>query len=275
MTNKVVYLAMKAGELIITVYNDPTNMAVSYKDDKSPLTQADLLANDYLVKHLKSVYECPIISEESKKVPYEERKDYTYYWLVDPLDGTKEFVKRNGQFTVNVALMERSVSGCVSPILGVVYVPVSGESYYAYKSGGAWYLTDKTAKRIHISDTYAHKSPLRVVCSNSHTSKGTSNFISCLNSKTELTEVRIGSSLKFMRVAEGKADIYPRLTPCMEWDTAASHIIVNEAGGQIEEISPEGNLMDKTLDYNKESLLSPFFVVWGSKLIKKDFFIVN
>ncbi|MBX2955257.1 MAG: 3'(2'),5'-bisphosphate nucleotidase CysQ [Cyclobacteriaceae bacterium] len=242
-------IAIKAAELackeILEVYHSNDFQAES-KDDKSPLTLADMRAHTSIVSVLKETG-LPILSEEGKKISYEERKQWEYFWMVDPLDGTKEFLKRNGEFTVNIALIYNQ-----KPILGVVAVPVSGDVFYAAE--GKAYLkrnevTIALPKRSPISLT---QSGLRVVASRSHMSPETQDFINVLKEPSLVSQ---GSSLKFMLLAEGKADVYPRFAPTMEWDTAAAHAIVNAVG-----ISVKQKDRDKELMYNKEDLLNPHFI---------------
>jgi len=260
----VIKIAKMAGEVILEVYN--SDFSIEYKKDDSPLTLADKKANDIIVKSLKALYpDIPILSEESKHIPYEARRQWKYLWLVDPLDGTKEFIKRNGEFTVNIALIEKD-----TPILGVIYAPVKQLLYFAFKEDGA-FMVDNAADVIncgHSNELKAKscKLPLNnntekftIVASRSHMSKETENYIEGL--KQEYGEVNIvsaGSSLKFCLVAEGKADVYPRFAPTMEWDTAAGHIVVEEAGGKVREVKT-----NSPLKYNKEDLLNPLFIVKG------------
>ena len=234
ISSKLNIIIQKASEIVLKVYHSG-DFNVQTKTDQSPLTVADLAANKYLNEFLPTVYKCPIISEENAEVPYETRKNYKYYWLVDPLDGTKDFVKRNGQFTVNVALMEHNM-----PVVTAVYVPVSGECFYAYKGGGAYRLTGTTRlERLSISPEY--RDPVRVICSRSHPTPETERFIKRISDRSAIEKSSVGSSLKFLQVASGTVDVYPRLVPCSEWDTAATHLIVTESGGQIEVLTPMAN----------------------------------
>ncbi|MEJ1241562.1 3'(2'),5'-bisphosphate nucleotidase CysQ [Chryseolinea sp. T2] len=239
--------AEKACREILTVYYDD-NFQVELKGDQSPLTRADKLAHEAIIAELNtSGY--PVLSEEGRDIPFSERKAWEYFWMVDPLDGTKEFIKRNDEFTVNIALIHKG-----RPVLGVVAVPVTGDVYLASAGAGATLRRDgksvPLSKRPPVDLTTAG---LKVVASRSHMSSATEDFINKLN-KAEL--VSAGSSLKFMLLAEGKADVYPRFGPTMEWDTAAAHIIVNEVGMKV--YSSDGNT---ELLYNKENLLNPDFLV--------------
>jgi 3'(2'), 5'-bisphosphate nucleotidase len=214
----------------------------------------------------------PIVSEENKQLPHEVRKNYKYSWCVDPLDGTKEFIKRNGQFTVNIALIEGE-----TPVLGVVQVPVSGKVYYAARGQGAFVKNGRAAaaERINVKEFSMTDKGLTLVGSASHNSEATSEFVSQFDSpKFE----QLGSSLKLLMVAEGAAHIYPRLAPTCEWDTCAAHAIVLEAGGEVIQAGLCDNRglaledwkdalrQEKPVVYNKENVLNPFFVVFGKRI---------
>ena len=243
-------LAAEASERILEIY--ATAFGVSTKDDDSPLTAADLVAHHAISTGLRRLTpEIPILSEESAAVPFAERAQWRRYWLVDPLDGTKEFIKRNGEFTVNIALIEDH-----EPVLGVVRVPVSGLCYFASRGRGAFRQEpDQPPQPITVRPLCAGE-PVRVVGSKTHGGEGLRAFVAALG---EHHLVTIGSSLKFCQVAEGAADVYPRLGLTSEWDTAAAQAIVEAAGGQV--VSAETG---KPLRYNtRESLLNPYFVVYG------------
>lgn len=241
----VVSLARKAGEEIMAVYIG-TEIEVGYKDDLSPLTQADLASHHVIVQGLTHLTpEWPVLSEESEEIPYQQRSAWEYFWLVDPLDGTKEFLRRNGEFTVNIALIHRG-----TPILGVVYAPAIDTMYFAAGGVGAFRTSGGESVRIHAGTT-SHGT-IRVVASRSHAGNGSLDRFCGGLSGYEL--VVMGSSLKFCLVAEGSADVYPRTGPTMEWDTAAAHCIVQEAGGSVLDL--EGN----PLLYNKPILINPGFV---------------
>ena len=261
--------AKRAGEAILEVYN--SDFAVEQKDDKSPLTLADKRSHEIIEKVLEQTITVnnstvPILSEEGKEIPYDERIKWEYFWLVDPLDGTKEFIKRNGEFTVNIALIHKH-----KPILGIIYIPVKDVFYFAaanfgtYKLENSGILTDNLSIEelidksqrlpLHSND----KTTLTVVGSRSHTSEEFTEFVKQLNQKHENVEfISSGSSLKLCLVAEGKADVYPRFGPTMEWDTAAGQAIVEQAKGTVMET--ESN---EPLNYNKSNLLNPFFIVSG------------
>ena len=245
----VAALALKAGNEILTVYNSE-EFSIQEKDDKSPLTAADLASHHAIVDGLTALTaDIPILSEESASLPFSERSSWQRYWLVDPLDGTREFIKRNGEFTVNIALIDAGV-----PVLSVVHVPVSGVSYLACKGQGA-FKQEPGGERQPITVRKLADGPLMVVGSRSH--RGDS-LISFLEKLGEHDMVGMGSSLKLCLVAEGAADIYPRLGPTSEWDTAAAQCVVEQAGGFVTDTEM------KPLRYNtKDSLLNPFFLVFG------------
>ena len=249
LTREVIRIAKEAGLAILEVYADEANFNTTLKDDRSPLTKADQRANEIIVKGLESLSpRYPIISEENKQIPYKQRKDYTTFWLVDPLDGTKEFIKRNGEFTVNIALVENG-----RPIMGVVHVPVSGETYWGAKDQGA-FATNSSDELTRLTTGLYNPADkgIRVVCSRSHINQATQEFIDELD---EPIAVSKGSSLKFLLIASGQAEVYPRMGPTMEWDTGAAQIILEEAGGSIIQ-----NENGQPLQYNKEDLLNPYFI---------------
>jgi len=252
--------SVKAGEAIMKVY-ESDDFHTSIKEDNSPLTRADKNAHQVITEILETT-NLPVLSEEGKNIPYEERKDWELFWLVDPLDGTKEFIKKNGDFTVNIALIKKNI-----PVAGVIYIPVSGILYFSENSLGAFktdysnwadleienfdFLTD-------ISDKLPLSKPEKytVVGSRSHLNDDTKAYFQKLEKEHGKIEILSrGSSLKFCMIAEGKADIYPRFGPTMEWDTAAGHAIVSASGGKI--VKSDGAEML----YNKENLLNPYFIV--------------
>jgi len=252
--------AVEGGAAIMEIYAKE-DLGVEYKDDESPLTLADKECNDVINSYLiKTAH--PIISEENRQLEFEERKDWDTCWIVDPLDGTKEFVKRNGEFTVNIALVKQG-----KPALGVIYVPDTKELYVAdvtQKKAGKFIL-DQHEVIVEDLDMDANligpktdsTELVRVVGSRSHMSEATENFVESLKGIYEKVDiVSKGSSLKFCLVAEGKADVYPRFAPTMEWDTAAGQAICEAVGLQV--ISKE---TDEPLLYNKENLLNPWFIV--------------
>lgn len=251
---QVAKIAKDAGDKIMEIYQDVDNFNVEQKDDNSPLTRADKEANKIICDGLeKLAIQWPIISEENKEIPYAERKDFEYCWMVDPLDGTKEFIKRNGEFTVNIALLHKNKS-----IAGVVYAPVIDEMYTAVKSDGAWVEQKGSRKRIAATYYHPEEKALGIVCSRSHLNDTTKAFI---DKYDEPLTVAKGSSLKFLVLACGDAQVYPRLAPTMEWDTAAAHIILEEAGGTI--VKADNG---EPLEYNKEDLLNPHFIAYGCRI---------
>ncbi|MHC3994944.1 3'(2'),5'-bisphosphate nucleotidase CysQ [Thiomicrolovo sp. ZZH C-3] len=247
----VVAIAEKAGKAIMEIYAQ--DFAVEYKDDKSPLTEADTTSNEIICQALGELYpEIPLLSEENKAVPYDERKNWEYYWCIDPIDGTKEFIKKNGEFTVNIALIHKD-----TPVLGVVYAPALGDMYKAKKGEGAF----KNGQSLPLKRNLTPEMYLNVVASKSHLSEETQAFIDTLAKTTEeIQQVSKGSSLKLCMVAEGEADIYPRLAPTMEWDTAAADAIVRESGKMTYQYRPDMS-EDVPVIYNKPDLLNPWFVV--------------
>lgn len=244
----VVELAVRAGNAILKVY--ATDFDVQEKDDASPLTQADMASHRCIDEGLRELTpDIPVLSEESGLPEFAERSRWTRYWLVDPLDGTKEFVSRNGEFTVNIALIENN-----RPVFGVVHVPVKEKTYLGCSGYGAERRSACAgAEKISVSRETA--SPARVVGSRSHRGSSLDGFLDALG---EYELLPMGSSLKFCLVAEGAADIYPRLGPTSEWDTAAAQAVVEQAGGSV--LTLDG----KPLSYNsKEQILNPHFLVIG------------
>lgn len=249
LLKQVVEIARQAGEAIMKVYLSG-EIGETSKADNSPLTLADLAAHNIIVTALRNLTpEIPVLSEEAADIPYAERAQWKRYWLVDPLDGTKEFVKRNGEFTVNIALVEDGV-----PVLGVVYAPVLDICYFGAKGGGAFKKSvGSDAQTISVMQSIAGET-VKVVASRSHSDIRTQSLLERLG-KFEC--ISMGSSLKLCLVAEGAAHFYPRLGPTMEWDTAAAHAVVNAAGGVV--VSKAGD----ELHYNKEDLHNPEFYVYA------------
>ncbi len=247
---KLLELAIHAAEAackeILSVY-DSGDFQTEAKGDNSPLTLADKKAHNIIVSILQPS-NLPVLSEEGKSIPYEERKNWKQFWMVDPLDGTKEFVKRNGEFTVNIALIENQ-----KPVLGVVAIPVTGDVFYSVQGQGAFVKRNASVtalpKRSSLDLT---KSGIRVVASRSHMSEETEGYIKSLKEPALVSQ---GSSLKFMLLAEGKADVYPRFAPTMEWDTAAAHAVVSEVGISVLQKDTTIPLL-----YNKPDLLNPHFI---------------
>ena len=242
---KLIDIAGKAGDEILRVYAKAEH-GVEYKEDKSPLTEADKASHLVITEGLRALTpDIPVISEESVEVPYSERKSWRSFWLVDPLDGTKEFIKRNGEFTVNIALVKGRM-----PVFGMILIPVRGRLYYGGDGVGAFRMdfAKGTAERIR-SGSPARK-PIAAV-SRSHLSEKTKKIVEGLDAET----VTAGSALKFTLIAEGEADFYPRIGPTWEWDTAAGHAIAEAAGACVSR--PDG----QELIYNKVSLKHDGFVV--------------
>jgi len=249
LVEPVVTLAEDAGRAILEVYS--TDFAVQEKDDDSPLTQADLASHRRIDAGLKALSPgIPIISEESGLPGFETRREWQRYWIVDPLDGTREFVNRNGEFTVNIALIEDH-----RPVLGVVHVPVQQKTYVGCVGLGAR-RRDGNGDWNTIRVAEASRRPARIVGSRSHRGASLDAYLEAIG---DFDLVPMGSSLKFCVVAEGGADMYPRLGPTSEWDTAAAQAVVEQAGGKV--VTLDGNPMN----YNtKEEILNPFFLVIGA-----------
>ena len=254
---KAINASIDGGCAIMDVY--ASDFSVDYKNDKSPLTVADKNCNSVIEHHLLGT-EIPFISEESAQITYSERKDWEYSWMVDPLDGTKEFIKRNGEFTVNIALIHNG-----NPIMGVIYVPVKEELYFAMQGLGSYKVCVNSAIEnletlISLSDSlpidYKRESYV-IVGSRSHMSVETEAFFEQKKKEYRNVEIMaVGSSLKLCMVAEGKADSYPRYAPTMEWDTAAGHAILKYAGFSLKQYNSNDDVI-----YNKENLLNPWFLV--------------
>lgn len=249
MTRDLLSLAREAGAAILKVYS-LGEVKTAYKEGGSPLTEADSAANDIIVDGLKKLTPgVPVLSEESRAEPYEVRRRWKSFWLVDPLDGTKEFINRNGEFTVNIALVEDG-----SPVLGLVYAPVLGIAYYGIKGDGAFKAVSGSSPEPIRAAGYSG-GVVRVVASRSHRGEALEAFIERLGESECLS---MGSSLKLCLVAEGRAHLYPRFGPTMEWDTGAAQAVVEAAGGSVTDFD------GRPLEYNKEDLTNPFFMVTGS-----------
>ncbi len=261
LLNDVMAIARSAGDIILSVYQRSADFQVHIKGDDTPVTEADIAANDSITRALLSLTpNIPVLSEESGLPEFVVRRKWSRYWLVDPLDGTKEFIARNGEFTVNIALVEQGV-----PVLGVVYVPVTGAMYAGLQNEGAYRVIAGQLETISVrplSDRGAKDLPIEVVTSRHHGADKVAGY--CAQIQQVMGEVSykpMGSSLKFCLIAEGGADLYPRSGPTSEWDTAAAQAIVEAAGGHV---------VDKTfsaLRYNqKESIINPDFYVLGKDL---------
>ena len=250
----IVKIAKDAGIAIMEIYNQ--DFGVEFKSDNTPLTIADRKANEIIVTALNQLpvnsflqQNIPILSEEGRNVPFDERKNWEYFWLIDPLDGTKEFIKKNGEFTVNIALIYKDV-----PIIGVVYSPALNVCYWAKRNEGAF----KDGEKLPIKAN-RQRDVYKIVASRSHMSNETKDFIEAIDTDKEKVIISIGSSLKICLVAEGEANIYPRLSPTMEWDTAAAHAIVNESNALFNKYIKNGPYQKHL--YNKKNLLNDWFVV--------------
>jgi len=242
-------IAKQAGRKIMEIYE--SDFSVEHKDDSTPLTEADTAAHQIIDSGLNALTpDLPILSEESAAIPFEVRKGWQRYWLVDPLDGTREFVKRNGEFTVNIALIDEQ-----QPVLGVVYAPVLGVYYYACRGQGA-YKRDAMNEPVRIQSRPWQGGRTVIAGSRSHRGTSLETFLGNLG---DYEMIPMGSALKSCLVAEGKADVYPRLGPTSEWDTAAAQCVVEEAGGRITDTAM------RPLRYNtKDSLLNPYFFACGA-----------
>ena len=239
----VIKIADEASEKVLHIYQ--SDFKVSYKEDRSPITAADIASHDIIVKGLRNISrDIPILSEEGAEIPWEERKKWRRFWLIDPIDGTKDFTQRTGEFTVNIAMIEDG-----EPVMGVVTAPALKEAFWGIKGEGA-HMRDRTG-RVHRIRVAEPKDTLRVVASKNHLNDETRAFIGTLGAH-EI--VQAGSSLKFCRIAEGHADIYPRMGPTSEWDTAAAQAVLEGAGGSVKQTY--GSLVT----YGKSEILNPFFV---------------
>ena len=262
--------ALKAGVEIMNVYTNPkANFEMERKADNSPLTIADKKSHRVIVEELAAL-PYPVLSEEGKEMPFDQRAKWNELWIVDPLDGTKEFIKRNGEFTVNIAFVRNGV-----PETGVIYIPVKQELYFADEKLGAYKLKDiasvSSSDSVENLMTHAEKLPYEnekqqdeflIVASRSHMNEDTEHFIAEMECTHAFVKtVSKGSSLKLCLVAEGLADVYPRFAPTMEWDTAAGHAIVRAAGGEVYQAGTNVPLL-----YNKENLLNPWFIAYPEKM---------
>lgn len=252
--NKLINLVKECNQIVLDIYN--TEFEVINKSDNTPLTLADKKCNKHICDFLKNNYpDILIISEENKQYSFQDRKKHNLCWLIDPIDGTKEFIKKNGQFTINIGLCKNKI-----PVFGIVSIPVTGEIYFGAENYGSFKLENNIKKKLLISKKDFTKKKLNIVASSSHLNDETKNFIDLFNNPNI---INTGSSIKLLWVAEGKADIYPRLAPTSEWDTCAAHAVVKYAGGKVIKYT-ENNLIfsDEELEYNKENVLNPYFIVY-------------
>lgn len=258
LVERVIEICTRAGEAILEVYNSSAELQVDTKADDSPVTAADLAAHKVLAPALAQLIDgVPVLSEEQEMPPYSERSQWARYWIVDPLDGTKEFIRRTGEFTVNVALIDNG-----EPVLGVVYVPVLDITYAGCKGAGAFKRTAEGERAISVRAVQPRidaGEPVELVASRSHGAGAVDQLLERIESQLGRTGLKnMGSSLKLCLVAEGAADLYPRLAPTCEWDTAAAQAVVEAAGGSV--VDDQFRL----LRYNsKDSLLNPHFYVIG------------
>ena len=240
-------ICLKASDKILEIYQkaDTKEMEIEYKSDNSPLTLADRKSNEIICSSLKKKYpEIPILSEEGASIPYHERKEWSQFWLIDPIDGTKEFIKKNGEFTINIALIKDN-----SPSLGIVYAPALKKCWYGTEKG-SFIIENDVKRKIQVNHSIVE--PIKVVASRSHASPMLDVFLNSIN-KYEL--VSMGSSLKICLVADSNADIYPRLAPTMEWDTAAAHAVLKFAGGNLIDLTTKKEMM-----YNRKNLKNSHFI---------------
>jgi len=245
-------IARAAGEVILEVYDDPAHFGVEQKEDNTPITRADRASNELICSALLALTpDWPIISEENELPPYEARRAWSYCWVVDPLDGTKEFIRRNGDFCVNIALVKDGRA-----VLGLVYAPVTGQCFWAVQGQGAFEVTEAGERRLQCARFGMEDAGLRVLSSRSHFNTATQEWIGGLR---EPGFVNKGSAIKFGLLARGDAELYPRLGPTGEWDTAAGQVIVEEAGGAVLDFYTR-----QPLRYNKESTLNPHFIALGA-----------
>ena len=247
LIEQLIEISKEAGKAIVEVYN--TNFDYQIKEDLSPLTKADILSHNIIVNRLEQLTpKLPILSEEGADIPLSIRSDWKEYWLIDPLDGTKEFLKKNGEFTVNIALIENN-----TPVMGVVYAPVKNKLWYGLKNHGS-YIINKNQEPIKISKEEPSGEIIKIVSSRSHANN--EKLKNYLKKFKKFEIVSMGSSIKMCLVADGSAHYYPRFGPTMEWDTGAAHAVVKYANGNIYNIDT-----NKELTYNKENLLNPGFIV--------------
>ena len=255
LIEQLIEISKEAGKAILEVYN--TNFDYQIKEDLSPLTQADTVSHNIICDRLKILTpDIPIISEENSDIPFNIRSLWKKYWLIDPLDGTKEFIKRNGEFTVNIALINDH-----RPIFGVIHVPVKDQTYWGSINNGSFIQNSSSLpKKINVSPY--KKNQIRIVSSRSHRTEQLDLFLEKIN---DYEILNVGSSLKFCLIATGEANLYPRIGPTSEWDTAAGHAIVKFAGGHTQTF--DGNNMQYNM---KDSFINPYFIVSNSKYLNKE-----
>lgn len=252
MISQIKQCVEKIGEKLMEIYSQP--FEVAYKTDKSPVTVADNLANQMLLEMLSAITpDIPVISEEIINTSFETRRNWTKCWIIDPLDGTKEFVKHTDEFTINIALIEHG-----KPVFGLIYAPALQKMYYGEKGNGSFVLEDGVWKRIFCKSTYETQSVVTIATSRSHPSYEVNTFMKrLLRQGKKVNTLEMGSSLKLCLVADGSVDVYPRYGTTMEWDIAAGHAIIEFAGRQV--LDMKTNL---PLVYNKENLENPYFIAF-------------
>ena len=256
LISDIIEIAQDAGKIILNIYNQ-TEMKLILKEDKSPLTEADIKSNAHIVKELKKITpKIPIVSEEEMHVPFETRTKWSEYWLVDPLDGIKEFIKRNGEFTVNIALIKNN-----KPVFGVIDIPVMRKTFWGANGFGSFEI-DENKNKKKITTTKTRSKKIRILTSRSHGNKD----MDFLKKISDYQLIAAGSSLKFCLIANGEADMYLRLGPTCEWDIAAGEAIVQNAGGVV------SSIINKPIMYNKEDKLNPYFIAASNKEIKSIIF---
>jgi len=242
-------ITREAGNITLKYYITDFEKTINFKADKSPVTIADLEASKFIIAGLTGLSpQIPVISEENNIPLYEVRKKWDWFWLIDPLDGTKEFINRNDEFTINIALIHKK-----RPVLGVVFAPVLNTLFWAVKDQGAYKFENNAESRLEANKINLKSGNLRIVVSRSHLDQKTKNYLNNFINPVVLSK---GSSLKFMDIASGASDLYFRLNNVMEWDTAASHIILTESGASLKNIQNGKNIM-----YNKKNLKIPGFFV--------------
>lgn len=257
LIDQLIDLSYRAGAAILDVYASD-DLGIRRKADDSPVTLADERSNRIICDGLRKLNpNIPIISEECTPESYEKRKDYTQFWLVDPLDGTKEFIRRTGEFTTNIALIENQKS-----VVGVIYAPVTNTLYWAVNGMGAYKIIGDDERQIFASNFDPKANKLRIATSRSHPCANTSEYINMYDNPTIVT---IGSSLKMANVAEGTVDIYPRLISISEWDIAAGVCIVEESGGRMYQHKDE-----TSIDFNTKSLRAPHFICEGKRIVDES-----
>jgi len=261
-----IHAALKAGQAINKIYEDSQDIEIITKADDSPLTIADKIGHKIIVEHLEKL-NLPILSEEGEQIDWEIRKKWSLFWLIDPLDGTKEFINRNGEFTVNIALIKDG-----QPVLGVVYLPVTKELYFGDIEFGAYKRVLEQSEVVNniMDNTFklpcARTDVFTIIVSKSHMSPETEEVVeACKKHYGEIKTISCGSSKKLCLLAEEKVNLYPRLAPTMEWDIAAAHAIVKASGKKIIRFNSNEEIV-----YNKENLLNPFFIAYDSKYYLND-----